>query len=639
MGVLRCALYLGVVSLAAAHGQLTVPLVRGDSIGRRESHEQRAPVYTLDGNRGGYSPTSMRCHDFLPDADGPQTTLQAGATFDVTWTMEAGHPGDCYFYVSYDADPSSVENFFKIASVPGCGAPDGLNIPSSVTTSVLLPAELPACEHCVLRWEWTGHQQVVNIEFYVQCADIKISSSASPTLPSPITAISGIEHLPASADGYRKVYNGEGPSEQYLVGPAVATFTPCDANTPGCLGLSNSGVPVDPGSTSDAPSSTSSAAVTSPAATGAGCTCTPSTEWVGEFSQYVSTDFCGQNFGAANPWISAGGGDGSSGGFSGAGPCTSEQYKFQEDGSWHIAVGEEALSKMPYRAFAYAQFCNGKAYSECWTGDATFTFSLMVAGVSQTGAYVKVLFWTDAGNILGLIPPSHPKGEGKLRLVAFMTDDYPNSWEFEMDIQESTWYHIQVVFKPTTGGVDISIDGATLGSGTVPVNMLAATNGPQIGVYSFDYASTSWPTDGVTLSLADACIGSVDGTCRSGSGATPSTSQTSQSSAGEDAGAVSSLPPDAGIDSGADSCPLEGRGLPSFVSQCYCGFVGPDGSGCGPDDGTACWCRCCCHHRAGGCRYSGEAEPLDLLSHAPATVLSSLSSAALLISTVWAGHF
>mmetsp|Transcript_48022 Transcript_48022/g.89920 ORF Transcript_48022/g.89920 Transcript_48022/m.89920 type:complete len:392 (+) Transcript_48022:77-1252(+) len=391
MGVLRCALYLGVVSLAAAHGQLTVPLVRGDSIGRRESHEQRAPVYTLDGNRGGYSPTSMRCHDFLPDADGPQTTLQAGATFDVTWTMEAGHPGDCYFYVSYDADPSSVENFFKIASVPGCGAPDGLNIPSSVTTSVLLPAELPACEHCVLRWEWTGHQQVVNIEFYVQCADIKISSSASPTLPSPITAISGIEHLPASADGYRKVYNGEGPSEQYLVGPAVATFTPCDANTPGCLGLSNSGVPVDPGSTSDAPSSTSSAAVTSPAATG--------------------------------------------------------------------------------------------------------------------------------------------------------------------------------------------------------------------------------------------------------SGATPSTSQTSQSSAGEDAGAVSSLPPDAGIDSGADSCPLEGRGLPSFVSQCYCGFVGPDGSGCGPDDGTACWCRCCCHHRAGGCRYSGEAEPLDLLSHAPATVLSSLSSAALLISTVWAGHF
>ena len=84
-----------------------------------------------------------------------------------------------------------------------------------------------------------------------------------------------------------------------------------------------------------------------------------------------------------------------------------------------------------------------------------------------------------------------------------------------------------------------------------------------------------------------------------------------------------------------------GFGLPSFVSQCYCGFVGTwaereaylttlkptkcmaiplhipkdakrpstilspcappgqGGAGCGPDDGTACWCKCCCHHRTG----------------------------------------
>eukprot|EP00438_Fugacium_kawagutii_P005819 Skav230522 [mRNA] locus=scaffold4943:119881:122387:+ [translate_table: standard] len=32
--------------LALGHGQLTVPLVRGDSQGRRESYEQRAPVFT-----------------------------------------------------------------------------------------------------------------------------------------------------------------------------------------------------------------------------------------------------------------------------------------------------------------------------------------------------------------------------------------------------------------------------------------------------------------------------------------------------------------------------------------------------------------------------------------------------------------
>ena len=49
--------------------------------------------------------------------------------------------------------------------------------------------------------------------FYVQCADVKISSSAGPTKPSPVVAISGIEHLPAEASAYRNVYNGQGPEE------------------------------------------------------------------------------------------------------------------------------------------------------------------------------------------------------------------------------------------------------------------------------------------------------------------------------------------------------------------------------------------------------------------------------------------
>jgi len=64
----------------------------------------------------------------------------------------------------YDEDPSNAVNFFKFAAIPGCGAADGLAIPSSVTMTVQLPAELPACEHCVLRWEWTAHQQVGSYE-------------------------------------------------------------------------------------------------------------------------------------------------------------------------------------------------------------------------------------------------------------------------------------------------------------------------------------------------------------------------------------------------------------------------------------------------------------------------------------------
>lgn len=34
-----------------------------------------------------------------------------------------------------------------------------------------------------------------------------------------------------------------------------------------------------------------------------------------------------------------------------------------------------------------------------------------------------------------------------------------------------------------------------LGIWYVEVNMLAATNGPQLGVYTFDYATQSWPTE------------------------------------------------------------------------------------------------------------------------------------------------
>ena len=42
----------------------------------------------------------MRCHDFSPSPEGAESTLQAGGSFEATWTMEAGHPGDCYFYLS-----------------------------------------------------------------------------------------------------------------------------------------------------------------------------------------------------------------------------------------------------------------------------------------------------------------------------------------------------------------------------------------------------------------------------------------------------------------------------------------------------------------------------------------------------------
>ena len=83
------------------------------------------------------------------------------------------------------------------------------------------------------------------------------------------------------------------------------------------------------------------------------------------------------------------------------------------------------------------------------------------------------------------------------------------------------------------------------------------------------------------------------------SSATSAVSTSLRSQTGGDSDAVPAVSGNGG------TCPLPGIGLPSFVSQCYCGFItGPEADGCGPDDGTACWCRCCCHYRSGTCRYS-----------------------------------
>lgn len=215
----------------SAHGQLTVPSPRKDPNGNEQSHLQVEPVFTINGPRAQYTANSMRCHDFAASTE--KTTVTAGTNLPMTWIMEASHPGDCYVYISYDgAEPV---NFFKIAQILGCGAADGLNPPATVTRNIPIPANLPPCDNCVLRWEWTSHQQVVNIEFYVNCADIRIQSNAGPTKPTPMTAISGIQHLPAAASAYRQAYNSQ-PAESMLVGPALATYTACAAGTPGCVG-------------------------------------------------------------------------------------------------------------------------------------------------------------------------------------------------------------------------------------------------------------------------------------------------------------------------------------------------------------------------------------------------------------------
>lgn len=224
-----------------------------------------------------------------------------------------------------------------------------------------------------------------------------------------------------------------------------------------------------------------------------------------------------------NPYISGGGGDRASGGWSGEDPCVKQQYTFTESDGWKITVSAaQGEKKAPYRAFAYIQFCNGDALSKCWKSQVmSFSFSFKTQGATDIGAYVKLLFWTDAGNIVGLLPPSHPKAGGTYQLITFPRDDYPQKWSSSRRIGDGVWYHLRVDFRPATRSVVLFLDGDEIGNGTIPVDMLGATSGPQIGVYSFDYSDKTWPQDGFSLFLDDACMGETSGTCPSGGSAAP----------------------------------------------------------------------------------------------------------------------
>jgi hypothetical protein len=124
------------------------------------------------------------------------TTVTAGTSFEVSWNFEAAHPGDCSLWISYDEDTANPVNWVKVGDYVGCGATNALlNDPPSGDNSFAfaLPANLPACDHCVMRWDWYTTQQVTNVEFYVDCFDVTVESTSTGT-PTPTTSISGIEY-------------------------------------------------------------------------------------------------------------------------------------------------------------------------------------------------------------------------------------------------------------------------------------------------------------------------------------------------------------------------------------------------------------------------------------------------------------
>jgi len=73
-------------------------------------------------------------------------------------------------------------------------------------------------------------------------------------------------------------------------------------------------------------------------------------------------------------------------------------------------------------------------------------------------------------------------------MVVFPGDDWPNSWMTDMPIEDSKWYSVSVAFTPGSQTTTrVSVDGKSLGQKALPVNILSDSNGPQIGVYQFDF--------------------------------------------------------------------------------------------------------------------------------------------------------
>jgi len=190
----------------AAHGHLSVPTSRDYNL---RQDQQNAPVsFPLS--------SDFVCRNYTATPSNLWTTLVAGSSTPMKWAMEAAHPGDCFAYLSYDGEsvPDVQKKWFKIAEFGQC------NLQNMQTMTLNIPSYLPSCEHCILRWEWYAlHLQSIGIvEFYSQCADVKIVGNPNGQLPSPQVVIPG--HLPQDASQYRP---GFGSDDFHMTGPAIAT--------------------------------------------------------------------------------------------------------------------------------------------------------------------------------------------------------------------------------------------------------------------------------------------------------------------------------------------------------------------------------------------------------------------------------
>jgi hypothetical protein len=204
-----------IVPFVLGHGRLSQPSPRGFFLTPPKANFlEEAPV------SGGLGQDFICRNDPAPTPD-KFVSVQAGALTNFQWFTPAAHVGDCFLYITYDADkPDAEKLWFKIAELPDCKSQTGQIVP------VTIPNYLASCEHCIIRWEWYAlHLYPGNVEFYAQCFDAKIVADPAfqaPALGAPRYVIPG--HLPVDniAQNYRDPFSGT--NGNFLTGPPLATY-------------------------------------------------------------------------------------------------------------------------------------------------------------------------------------------------------------------------------------------------------------------------------------------------------------------------------------------------------------------------------------------------------------------------------
>lgn len=205
---LQLLCFCSVLVLVASHGMLSKPISRG-VYANSDTQMEIDPIQQFD------SPDFI-CRNNPVSPRDTWIDLTAGQKLDINWYLPAPHPGDCFIYMTYDADkPDDKKKWFKLANWSNCDEIENLN------NSMIIPSYLPSSDHVILRWEWYAiHLKVINvIQYYCSCFDATITGSTQGQLPGPKVHIPG--HLPQNSSFYR---DEDKSTPFWFTGPPIATL-------------------------------------------------------------------------------------------------------------------------------------------------------------------------------------------------------------------------------------------------------------------------------------------------------------------------------------------------------------------------------------------------------------------------------